>query len=144
MSCPPHLLPSPPPFSYACLRLACVRFFHSRVHLLTYTCWLCSPLAGFAVHKRAYLQGQARRRRQQKAAACKQAWVAAHRDLSLQHAAAALLRQPRREPPRPESTADKLVDVELRAFNASIEAGVIAPPQTLADLRAHPVVKSYD
>ena len=41
-------------------------------------------------------------------------------------------------------SADKLVDVELRAFNASIEAGVIAPPQTLADLRAHPVVKSHD
>ena len=41
-------------------------------------------------------------------------------------------------------SADKLVDVELRAFNASIEAGVIAPPQTLAELRPHPVVKSYD
>ena len=41
-------------------------------------------------------------------------------------------------------SADKLVDVELRAFNASVEAGVIAPPQTLAELRAHPVVKSYD
>ena len=41
-------------------------------------------------------------------------------------------------------SADKLVDVELRAFNASIEAGVVAPPQTLADLRARPVVRSHD
>ena len=49
--------------------------------------------AGFAIQKRACLQGQARRRRRQKAAACKQAWAAAHRDLTLQHAAAALLRQ---------------------------------------------------
>ena len=41
-------------------------------------------------------------------------------------------------------SADKIVDVELRAFNAILEAGVIAPPQTLAELRACPVVKSYD
>ena len=41
-------------------------------------------------------------------------------------------------------SADKIVDVEPRAFNASLEAGVVAPPKTLAEPRAHPVVKSHD
>ena len=41
-------------------------------------------------------------------------------------------------------SSDKIVDVELRAFNASLEAGEVPAPQTLAELRAHPVVKSYD
>jgi hypothetical protein len=41
-------------------------------------------------------------------------------------------------------SADKIVDVELREFNAFLEAGIIAPPQTLVELRAYPVVKSYD
>ena len=41
-------------------------------------------------------------------------------------------------------SADKIVDVELRAFNASLEGGIIAAPKTLAELRAHPTVKSYD
>jgi len=41
-------------------------------------------------------------------------------------------------------SADKIVDVELRAFNASLEGGIIAAPKTLAELRAHPSVKSHD
>ena len=41
-------------------------------------------------------------------------------------------------------SSDKIVDVELRAFNASLEAADGAGPQNLAELRAHPDVKSYD
>lgn len=41
-------------------------------------------------------------------------------------------------------SSDKIVDVELRAFNASLEAANGAGPQDLVELRAHPDVKSYD
>ena len=61
--------------------------------------------AGFATQKRACLQGQSKLRRRHTAAACKKAWAATHRDLTLQHAAVALLRQqPRRQLPLSKST----------------------------------------
>ena len=41
-------------------------------------------------------------------------------------------------------SSDKIVDVELRAFNASLEAANGAAPKDLVELRAHPDVKSYD
>ena len=51
--------------------------------------------ASFAIQKRACLRSQSSLRRRHTAAACKQAWAATHRDLTLQHAAAALLRRQR-------------------------------------------------
>ena len=67
---------------------------------------------GFAIHEGGCLQGLKKHRRRQAAAACKQTWSATHRDLALQHAAAALL-HPRPRPPQPDTIVDSADDDDV-------------------------------